>query len=92
MVFEYDKNKSLIKLAKHGLSLEDASALWAGPAVEVEAKTVGEPRCMIIGKLRDKFYSCIYTKRGNSIRLISARRSRQSEEKLYHEQFKTYIH
>ena len=85
MKIEYDAKKSTINLDKHGLSLEEAKELWSVTAVEVEARTVDEPRFMIIGKIKGKFYSCIYTNRGDAIRLISARRSRKSEEKVYHE-------
>lgn len=78
MKFEYDNHKSTANKAKHGISLEDAKDLWAVPAVELEAKTIDEPRYMIIGKINGKFYSCIYTIRGETIRLISARRSRKN--------------
>lgn len=66
--------------------MEEAKELWAAPHIEITAKTVDEPRFMIIGKIKNKFYSCIYTIRGaNVIRLISARRSRKSEETIYHD-------
>lgn len=83
MEFEYDPNKSKVNKAKHGISLEEAVQLWSVVAVEVQARTVDETRFMTIGKLGDKFYSCIFTKRGNVIRLISARRSRRKEEAIY---------
>ncbi|OGT63557.1 MAG: hypothetical protein A3E85_04580 [Gammaproteobacteria bacterium RIFCSPHIGHO2_12_FULL_45_12] len=89
MKFAYDKNKSATNKAKHDISLEEAKELWQVPSVEVEARTIDEPRFMVIGKLNGKFYSCIYTLRGNAIRLISARRSRKTEEEIYHEIIKT---
>ena len=85
MKFEYDPQKSLANLQKHGVSLEEAVQLWSVVAVEIGARTSDEPRFMIIGKLGGKFHSCIFTKRGEMIRLISARRSRKEEEKIYHE-------
>lgn len=86
MKFEYDPNKSAINLQKHGLSLEEAKVLWSAPHIEVAAKTVDEPRFMIIGEIKNKLYSCIYTTRGTGIiRLISARRSSKSEETIYHD-------
>jgi uncharacterized DUF497 family protein len=88
MKFEHDIKKSLINKTKHGLSLEEARALWLSPFVEIEAKTVGEQRFMVIGKIGEKHYSCIYTTRGSVIRLISARRSRRSEEQIYNEHIK----
>ena len=89
MEFEFDKNKSVSNKQKHGINLEEASALWAAPHIEI-AKTLDEPRFMVIGKVHGKFYSCVYTTRGvGIIRLISARRSRKAEEVIYHEPIKT---
>lgn len=85
MKFEFDNNKSLINEAKHGISLVEAKNLWCVPGLEIEARTQDEPRFMLIGKLNEKCYSCIFTKRGEVLRLISARRSRKSEEDLYYE-------
>lgn len=89
MKFAYDKKKSATNKSKHGISLEEAKELWFVPSVELEAKTIDEPRFMLIGKINGKFYSCIYTIREKVIRLISARRSRKAEEKIYHENIKT---
>lgn len=85
MKFEYDNKKSEANLKKHGISLEEAKHLWTAQSVTVKAKSTDEDRYMIIGNIFDKFYSCIYTRRGDVIRLISARRSRKNEEKLYYE-------
>ena len=85
MKFEYDKNKSLKNKLKHGISLEEAKQLWYAPSVEIMAKTIDEPRFMLIGQINKKFYSCIFTNRDEAIRLISARRSRKAEEEIYYE-------
>jgi uncharacterized DUF497 family protein len=85
MKYEYDPKKSASNKEKHGLTLGDAAKLWDNPHVEIKAKTVGEARFMVIGRLNKKCYSCIYTRRGNVVRLISARRSRKSEEEVYYE-------
>lgn len=88
MKFEYDPIKSAKNKEKHGISFEQIKELWLEPYVEVQAKTIDEPRYMIVGKIQGKFYSCIYTVRGQAIRLISARRSRTSEEELYYDHIK----
>lgn len=85
MKFEYDDQKSINNKTNHGISLEEAKTIWQSPFVEIKAKTVDETRYMAIGKINSLFYSCIYTIRTDAIRLISARRSRKSEEKIYHE-------
>ena len=83
MDFEYDHGKSTQNLQKHGISFEEAKALWVVPALTLEGKNIEEVRFIRIGRLKGKFYSCIYTLRGEKIRLISARRSRSEEEELY---------
>jgi len=85
MEFEWDPGKSSLNQQKHGLSFEQAARLWMVPAVEIQARTVDEPRAMLIGKIQEKFYSCIFTRRGSVLRLISARPSRKKEVMIYHE-------
>ena len=88
MNFEYDNEKSTQNLQKHGISFEEAKALWIVPALTLEGKNIEEVRFIRIGRLKGKFYSCIYTVRYEVIRLISARRSRAEEEKIYKERIK----
>jgi uncharacterized protein len=84
MVFEYDPHKSAETKRKHGIDLEDAQSLWADPGVvEIPARTSDEPRWLLIGKIDDKHWSAIITRRGENIRLISVRRSRNEEVALY---------
>jgi uncharacterized DUF497 family protein len=40
---------------------------------------------MAVGKIGGKFWTVIFTMRGETIRLISARRSRENEQNAYHE-------
>lgn len=88
--FEYDVQKSASNREKHGIDFEEAKALWFTPHVVLMAKSIIEARFITVGKIRNKFYSCFYTVRNKDvIRLISARRSRKSEEKDYHEYYKT---
>ena len=88
MRFIYDVSKSELNREKHGLSLEEATQLWRAPFVVIEARSVTEPRFMIVGRIGDKCYSGIFTIREDVIRLISARRSRENEEALYYEKIK----
>jgi uncharacterized protein len=84
MVFEYDPNKSAENKRKHGIDFEDAQRLWADPGVmEIPARTSDEPRWLLIGEIDEKHWSAIITKRGENIRLISVRRSRDEEVALY---------
>jgi len=84
MVFEYDPNKSSANKRKHGIDFEDAQRLWADPGVvEIPARTSDEARWLLIGKINGKHWSAIITKRGENIRLISVRRSRDEEVAVY---------
>lgn len=84
MKFEYDPDKSRSNKAKHGIDFEEAQALWADPnLVEIRARTEDETRFLVIGKILDKHWSGVITYQGDAIRLISVRRSRQEEVRLY---------
>jgi uncharacterized DUF497 family protein len=84
MKFEYDPDKSAENKRKHGIDFEQAQALWADPAlVEVPASTDDEPRWLFIGKIDEKPWSAVATRRGENVRLISVRRSRDEEVRIY---------
>lgn len=83
MEFEYNSAKSRRNLEKHGISLEDAQELWTRPFIQGQARSLDEDRWMIVGKLGGKLYTCIFTVRNDTVRLISARRSRKTEEEAY---------
>jgi len=86
--FEFDENKSRNNKSKHGINFINAQDLWEGPFIEFATKGEYENRFAIIGPLRGKLYTCIYTLRGRRIRIISCRRSREKEEMLYENQTK----
>jgi uncharacterized DUF497 family protein len=82
--FEFDESKSQANLSKHGINFIDAQLLWDDPRLlEIPAKTEDEPRFLVIGLINGKYWSAIFTYRGENIRLISVRRSRTEEVTLY---------
>ena len=84
MDFEYDPQKSNINRGKHGIDFAAAQELWNDPdLLEIPARTVDEPRDLVIGKIDGKHRSAVITYRAERIRLISVRRSRQEEIELY---------
>jgi uncharacterized DUF497 family protein len=88
MKFEFDPANSEANRRKHGVSLATATQIWRDAYLEATARTVDEPRFMALGKVREKLYACIYTVRGERLRLISCRRARGREVELYHAYFK----
>lgn len=85
MKFEFDPQKSLSNKQKHGMDFVEAQSLWDDwDLLEIPAKTIeDEGRCLVIGKIDEKLWSVVITYRGDTIRIISARRSREQEVKYY---------
>jgi uncharacterized DUF497 family protein len=84
MGFEYDPAKSAENKRKHGIDFAEAQALWTDPAVmEIPARVTDEPRWVVIGRIEDKHWSAVITRRNENIRLISVRRSRTEEVAIY---------
>jgi len=84
MEFEFDPRKSAANRKKHGVDFVEAQALWHDPdLIEVPAHTVDEPRFVVIGRIRDEHWSGVITYRGERIRIISVRRSREEEVEIY---------
>lgn len=84
MKFEYDPAKSHSNQAKHGIDFEEAQALWDDECrLEIPARFRGEDRFALIGRIHEIMWTAIYTLRGETIRLISCRRSRKEEVALY---------
>ena len=84
MAFEFDPRKSAANLAKHGIDFVEAQRLWEDPdLLEIPARTEDEPRWLIIGRIDAKLWSAVVTSRGDVIRIISVRRSRDDEVALY---------
>jgi hypothetical protein len=81
--FDWDPGKSAINEAKHGLTLASASALWAGPVVVLPSKHPGELRHLAIGLIEGRHWTDVFAPRGDRLRLISARRSRENEKALF---------
>ena len=83
-MFEFDETKSKSNLQKHGIDFVQAQALWDDPGLlEIPARTADEPRYLLIGRIELRHWSAVVTYRNESIRIISVRRSRAEEVRLY---------
>jgi uncharacterized DUF497 family protein len=72
VTFEFDEKKSQTNLEKHGIDFVDAQRLWDDPdLLEIPAKTVDEPRSLVIGVISGIHWSGVITYRGNRLRIIS---------------------
>ena len=84
MEFAFDSQKSDGNKQKHGIDFYEAQTLWDDlDLIEIPVKTSDEPRFLIIGKISGKHWSGVITYRGEKIRIISVRRSREEEVDIY---------
>ena len=84
MNFEFDPRKSLSNKKKHGIDFNEAQALWDDTdLLVIPARTLDEPRFVVIGMIGDAHWSGVITYRDDRIRIISVRRSRREEIELY---------
>jgi uncharacterized DUF497 family protein len=84
MIFEFDHLKSLANKEKHRIDYNEAQRLWLDPErIIIPARTLDEARYLMIARLSDTHWSLIYTLREESIRIISVRKSRDNEKKIY---------
>jgi len=82
--FEFDPRKSASNLAKHGIDFVAAQEMWMDPfMVEIDARSSGEPRTLVIGSAAGSLWSAVVTRRRGCVRIISVRRARQDERRLY---------
>ncbi len=82
--FDFDENKSQTNLSKRGIDFVEAQLLWLDPdLLEIPANTTDEPRYLMIGRIESRHWSAVVTYRDENIRIISVRRCRDEEIKLY---------
>ena len=84
MDFEYDPEKSRRNREKHVIDFDEAQALRDDPELlEVPARTVDEPRYLVIGRIGGRHWSAVITYCDERARLFSVRRARPEEVALY---------
>jgi len=89
MKFEWDKNKAVFNISKHGVSFDEAKTVFNDP-LYVDFfdpdHSHNEYRYIIIDQsLNNRLLLVAYTEKENTIRLINARELTQRERKDYEE-------
>ena len=87
--FEWDEQKEISNLQKHGVAFADAvSAVADDPlARTIPAEFPGEERFVTIGTdLLGRTLVVVYVWRGNRVRMVSARKATRRERRAYEEQ------
>ena len=83
--FEWDPAKRQANIRNHGIDFRDVRKVFYGPLVEEldEREDYGEERVVALGMVGLLVLSVVYTKRGETIRIISARRADIDDEQIY---------
>ncbi|NYT54978.1 BrnT family toxin [Eoetvoesia caeni] len=91
MCYEWDELKRQSNIAKHGVDFSDAPAfVWAMALIEVDFRQdYGETRWIAFGPIGQRLHVMVYSKRAETIRLISLRKANQREFDYYASQTDT---
>ncbi len=88
MGFEWDPTKNVANQQKHGIRFDEAKDIFDGPILTRadDGQDYGESRNISLGALSpDAVLVVVHTERGNTVRLISARKANRRERKLYYD-------
>jgi uncharacterized protein len=92
MDFEWDEDKALTNIEKHGIDFIDAVRIWERPVIDPAGERIveNEYRPTALGTISEDeiIIAVVYTVRDGLIRLISARRARRNEREIYKDQYK----
>jgi len=92
MRFDWDSGKATTNVAKHGVSFEEAITVFGDRGATTHPDLVhsrGEDREVMIGMSeRGRVLVVVHVRRGEVIRLISARRAAHGERSEYEEDLK----
>lgn len=85
MEFEWDEAKHLANLDKHGIDFIDVPEVFDGDIVTVEDSrySYGEQRFVTFGVLQGRVVAVVHTDRGESVRIVSARKATKNEQQTY---------
>jgi hypothetical protein len=88
MRFTFDPAKNERNIADRGLSFELASELEWDTALTVEdtRRDYGETRLRVLALLHGRLHAVVVTPRKDELRVISFRKAKRKEEKLYEQQ------
>lgn len=90
LLFEWDPKKSTANLRKHRVSFKEATTVFGDPlsvTIEDPDRPGGEQRSLTLGlSNRARLLVVVHAKRGDRIRIISARRATRHERRTYEEE------
>lgn len=87
MEFEWDEQKRETNIRKHDVDFLLATMIFDDDYVEWtdDRKEYGELRRIAVGNASGLILTIVYTLRQNVVRILSARKARQDEQRYYRE-------
>jgi len=88
MKLEWDENKHLANIRKHGFDFTDVSTVFDSDTVTVEDDryNYGEQRFVTFGLFQGRIIAVVHTENDDLVRIISARKASKYEQQIYFEQ------
>ena len=85
MEYEWDDNKNLANIARHGINFLSAEKFDWATAIETldNRMDYGEERWVSLGFINICLHVLVYTHRSDSIRIISLRKANKREREFY---------
>lgn len=90
MKFEWDEQKRLINLQRHGIDFADAYRIFDNEVYTIldDRFDYGEIRWLSLGLLFGEVVAVSYTETDELIRIISVRKGEKHEQKTYFEEIR----
>ena len=85
--FDWDQAKERLNIKQHGIGFDEALLALAQPHIEQRSDRMGEVRRLAVCPLFGRIITIIYTVRGDTLRIISARAARDYEKEQYRDYY-----
>ena len=80
---EWDEAKAAGNRRKHGIDFDDAIEIFYSISLLRRSDRNKEERWLAIGETEGRVVAVVFTWRGDTLRIISARRARKNEKRAY---------
>jgi len=83
---EWNEEKAARNRRKHGIDFDDAIEIFYGTSLLRRSDRNNEERWVAIGESEGRVIAVVFTWRGTTLRIISARRARKNETRAYYQE------
>lgn len=83
---DWDAEKAASNRRKHGIDFDEAIEVFYGVHLLRRSDRNEEERWIAIGESEGRVVAVVFTWRGSTLRIISARRARRNEERAYRQE------